>query len=176
MDKQKISRIPVLGIVLVVIGAALLLRQLRIVHVDAPTFVFFGLIAYGGTMIVRSYLMNIRQALFFGSLCFFSGVLLVMGKYDVIENSPFIYVPGFLIVFGLAFLMLFVFNFRDYHLLVPALIFIGIGVAFMMTEVGYWYVSDVKDVIRMYWPAALILFGGLMLLKRSSSANKQADK
>ena len=176
MDKQKISRIPVLGIVLVVIGAALLLRQLRIVRVDAATFVFFGLIAYGGTMIVRSYVMNIRQSLFFGSLCFFSGVLLVLGKYDVVENSPFIYVPGFLIVFGLAFLMLFVFNFSDYHLLVPALIFIGIGVAFMLTEVGYWYVSDVKDVIRMYWPVALILFGGLILLKRSSSANRQADK
>ena len=39
-----------------------------------------------------------------------------------------------------------------------------------------WYVSDVKDVIRMYWPVALILFGGLILLKRSSSANRQADK
>lgn len=168
MDKQKLSRIPVLGIVLVVIGSALLLRQLRIVHVDAATFIFFGLIAYGGTIIIRSFVMEIRQALFFGSLCFYSGILLLLGKYDIVESSPFIYVPGFLIVFGIAFLMLFVFNFRDFHLLVPALIFIGLGVAFMLTEIGYWYVSDVKDVIRMYWPVALIVFGGLMLLRRNS--------
>ena len=176
MDKQKISRIPILGIILVIIGAALLLRQLRIVHVDAATFVIFGLIAYGGTMITRSYLMNIRQALFFGSLCFFSGVLLVLGKYDVVENSPFIYVPGFLIVFGVAFLMLYVFNFNDFHLLVPAVIFIGLGVAFMLTEVGYWYVSDVKEAVKMYWPVALIVFGGLILLKRNSKSQIPNNK
>src|SRR3990172_4668031 len=175
MDKQKISRIPILGIILVIIGAALLLRQLRIVHVDAGTFLIFGLIAYGGSMIVRSYMMNIRQSLFFGCLCFFSGVLLVLGKYDVRENSPFTYVPGFLIVFGIAFLMLFVFNFHDYQLLVQSLIFIALGVAFMLTEVGYWYVSDVKDAIKMFWPVALILFGGLILLKRRENARDKSN-
>jgi hypothetical protein len=170
MDKQKISRIPILGIILVVLGAGLLLRQLHFIRVDGVTILLFGLIAYGGAMIIRSYTMNIRQALFFGSLCFFSGILLVLGKYDVIENSPFIYVPGFLLVFGVAFLMLFIFNLNDFHLLVPALIFIGLGVAFMMTEIGYWYVSDVKDAVRMYWPVALIVFGGLMLLRRNAKS------
>ena len=168
MDKQQMFRIPILGIVLIVLGAGLLLRQLHIIRIDGATFLLFGLIAYGGAMIIRSFTMDLRQSLFFGSLCFYAGVLLVLGKYRVIENSPYIYVPGFLIVFGLAFLMLFLFNFRDFHLLVPAVIFIGLGSAFMMTEVGYWYVSDVKDVIRKYWPVALILFGGLILLRRNS--------
>jgi len=176
MDKQNFSRIPVLGIVLVVIGAALLLRQLHIIRIDAATFVFFGMIAYGGTTIIRSFTMNIRQSLFFGSLCFYSGVLLVLGKYDVVENSPFIYIPGFLLVFGLAFLMLFVFNFRDFHLLVPAIIFIGLGVAFMMTEIGYWYVSDVKEAVKMYWPLALIVFGGLILLRRNTKSQIPNNK
>ena len=176
MDKQQITRVPILGLFLVILGVGLLLRQLNIVNVDGETFLIFGLVAYGGAMVIRSFTMDIRQSLFFGSLCFYSGVLLLLGKYDLVENSPFIYVPGFLIVFGLAFLMLFVFNFKDYHLLVPSFIFIGIGVAFMMTEIGYWYVSDVKDVIRMYWPAALILFGGLMLLKRNSKSQIPNNK
>lgn len=176
MDKQQIKRIPILGIFLVILGVGLLLRQLNILKIDGETFLIFGLVAYGGAMVIRSFTMDIRQSLFFGSLCFYAGVLLLMGKYDLVENSPFIYVPGFLIVFGLAFLMLFVFNFKDFHLLVPSFIFIGIGVAFMMTEIGYWYVSDVKDVIKMYWPAALILFGGLMLLRRNSKSQIPHDK
>jgi len=45
-------------------------------------------------------------------------------------------------------------------------IFIGLGVAFMMTEIGYWYVGDVKEAISMYWPVALIVFGGLMLVRK----------
>ncbi|MEW5798747.1 MAG: hypothetical protein AB1728_07040 [Bacteroidota bacterium] len=176
MDKQQIKRIPILGIFLVVLGVGLLLRQLNILKIDGGAFLIFGLVAYGGAMVIRSFTIAIRQSLFFGSLCFYSGVLLLLGKYDLVENSPFIYVPGFLIVFGLAFLMLFIFNFKDYHLLVPSFIFIGIGVAFMMTEIGYWYVSDVKDVIRMYWPAALILFGGLLLLRRNSKSQIPNNK
>lgn len=166
MDKQQISRIPFFGIILVVIGVGLLLRQMHIIRIDGGTMILLGLIVYGGAMIIRSYLMNVRQSLFFGSLCFYSGVLLLLGEYSVIERSPYLYVPGFLIIFGLAFVMLFIFRYQDFHLLIPAIIFIGLGIAFMMTEIGYLYPSDVKDAIRQYWPVAIIAFGALMLLRR----------
>ncbi|MFA6456550.1 MAG: DUF5668 domain-containing protein [Bacteroidota bacterium] len=166
MDKQQFNRIPFFGIILVLIGVGLLLRQLHIIHVDGVSLVLFGMIGYGGAMILRSFMSNIRQSLFFGSLCFFSGVLLVLGKYDLIENSAYIYVPGFLLSFGLSFFMLYLFNFRDYQLLIPAVIFSGLGIAFMMTEIGYLYPSDVKEAIRQYWPVAIILFGVLMLFRR----------
>jgi len=168
MKTDQFSRIPILGIFLIVLGTGLLLKQLNVIHIDGKTFLLFGLVAYGGAMVIRSFIFNIRQSLFLGSLCFYSGVLLLLGKYDLVENSAYVYIPGFLIVFGMAFLMLFIYNIRDIHLLVPAFIFVAIGVAFMMTEIGYWYVSDVKDVIRMYWPVALILFGFLILLRRNS--------
>lgn len=166
MDKQQITRIPILGILLVVVGVGLLLRKVHFLQIDGVTILLFGLVVYGSLTIVRSFATDIRQSLFFGSLCFYSGTLLLLGKYHFIENSPFLYVPGFLIVFGVAFLMLFVFNMKDVHLLVPSLIFIGIGVAFMLTETGYWYVSDVKEAIRMYWPVALVLFGALLLVSK----------
>ncbi|MDP1677684.1 MAG: DUF5668 domain-containing protein [Bacteroidota bacterium] len=166
MDTQKIKRIPVFGIILVVLGVGLLLRQLHIVHIDGWSMLLFGLIVYGGAMIIRSFVTNVRQSLFFGSLCFYSGIVLVLGKYGFIENTPFTYVPGFLIAFGLSFLMLFVFTFSELHLLVPAVIFIGLGTAFMMTEIGFFYPSDIKEAIRTYWPVAIILFGVLMLFSR----------
>jgi len=168
MDALKAKKIPVLGIVLIVLGIGLLLRQLNIITIDAVTVIVGAITVYGGTMVVRSFSLNIRQSLFFGSLCFFSGVVILLGKYHVIERSPYIYVPAFLMVFGLAFLMLFIFNLKDFHLLVPAGIFIGLGVAFMMTEIGLWYVEDVKDAIAMYWPAALIVFGGLLLVRKKN--------
>ncbi|MDD8017733.1 MAG: hypothetical protein PHP42_05130 [Bacteroidota bacterium] len=166
MEKKDFNRIPIFGIVLVVLGVGLLLRQLHIIRIEGGTFLLFGLLIYGMATVIRSFVMNVRNQIFFGSLCFFSGILLLLGKYDVVESSPFVYVPGFLIVFGLAFTTLFIFNIKDFHLLVPAAVFILIGTAFMMTEVGFWYVSDVREAIGMYWPAALIIFGGLMLLRR----------
>lgn len=172
MDKQQIQRIPLFGIILVVVGVGLLMRQLHIIRIDGISLLLMGFIAYGGAMVVRSFLMNIRQSLFLGGLCFFSGVLLVLGKYGVIENSPFIYVPGFLIVFGLAFTMLFVFNFKDFHLLVPALLFLGLGAAFMMTEIGFLYPSDVKEAVMHYWPVVIILFGVLMLFRRKPNSKE----
>lgn len=166
MDKLKLNRIPIFGIILVVLGVGLLLRQMNIIRVDGGSILLFGLIAYGATMVIRSFITDIRQSLFFGSLCFFTGILLLLGNYDLIEHSPYVFVPGFLMVFGLAFLTLFIFNFKDFHLLVPAVIFIGLGIAFMMTEIGYLYPSDVKEAVRQYWPVAIILFGVLMLFRR----------
>lgn len=167
MDKKEFNRIPFFGIILVLTGVGLLLRQLHIIRLDGTSMVLFGLIAYGAAMIIRSFTTNIRQALFFGSLCFFSGVVLLLGKYELIEHSAYVYVPGFLMAVGLSFAMLYIYNFRDVHLLVPTIIFLALGVAFMMTEVGYLYPSDVKEAIRQYWPVAFIIFGALMLFKRS---------
>ena len=166
MDKQGIMRIPIFGIIVVTFGVVLLLRQIHLISIDGYSIVLFGVLVYGGAMIIRSYSLNVRQSLYFGSLCFYSALVLLLGKYDVIEQSPYVYVPAFLIVFGLSFVMLFIFNMRDFHLLVPSVIFIGLGVAFMMTEIGYWYVGDVKEAISMYWPVALIVFGGLMLVRK----------
>lgn len=166
MDRQALKRIPILGIIAITFGVVLLLRQMHIIDVDGMTIVVVGVFAYGGAMILRSFILNIRQSLFFGSVCFYSALVLLMGKFGLIEQSPYIYVPAFLIVFGLSFLMLFVFNLGDLHLLVPSLIFIGLGITFMLTEIGYWYVGDVKEAVAMYWPVALIVFGGLLLVRR----------
>ena len=166
MDKQGLMRIPIFGIIVVTFGVVLLLRQIHLISIDGYSIVLFGVLVYGGAMIIRSYALNVRQSLYFGSLCFYSALVLLMGKYGGIEQTPFVYGPGFLIDFGLSLVMLFIFNMRDFHLLVPSVIFIGLGVAFMMTEIGYWYVGDVKEAISMYWPVALIVFGGLMLVRK----------
>ncbi|MFZ4620013.1 MAG: LiaI-LiaF-like domain-containing protein [Bacteroidota bacterium] len=166
MDKQQINKVPIFGIILVMVGAGLLLRQMNIIRIDGKSMLLFGFVAYGAAMIIRSFVMNIRQSLFIGSVSFFSGVLLVLGHYELIEPTAYVYVPGFLMTFGLSFLMLFIFNYKDFHLLLPATIFIGLGIAFMMTEIGYLYPSDVKEAIQQYWPVAIILFGVLMLFRR----------
>ncbi|MCK9408175.1 MAG: DUF5668 domain-containing protein [Bacteriovoracaceae bacterium] len=166
MDKKEFNRIPFFGIILVLIGVGLLLRQLHIIRIDGTSMVLFGVVAYGAAMVFRSFMSNIRQALFFGSLCFFSGIVLLLGKYDLIEHSSSVYVPGFLLSVGLSFTMLYIYNFKDYHLIVPSAIFIALGIAFMMTEIGYLYPSDVKDAVQQYWPVAIIAFGILMLFRR----------
>ena len=169
MDKQQINKIPVFGIILVTVGVGLLLRQMEILRVDGKSLLLFGAAAYGAAMIIRSFLMNIRQSLFLGSVSFFIGILFLLGHYELIEPTAYIYVPGILISFGLSFMMLFIFNYKDVHLLLPAVIFVGLGIAFMMTELGYLYPRDVKDAISRYWPVAIILFGVLMLFRRKET-------
>jgi hypothetical protein len=168
MNKKEFQRIPVIGIILVLLGALLLMKQLNMVKLNTAIVISMGFTLYGAVAVIRSYSTNIRRSLFWGGLCFFGGILFMLSGFDLISRSPEVLIPAFIIIFGLAFVTLYLFNFRDIHLLIPAILFIGIGTALMMTELGFWYVSDVWTNVHHYWPIALILFGISMLLRKKN--------
>jgi hypothetical protein len=166
MEQNPINRFPIIGLVLVLLGVALLLNQMNVIHIGGIALVWLGLLVYGAAVVIRSFINNDRSKVFFGTLCFLTGILFFIHKAGFISGAFSIYFPAFIIIFGLAFFMLFVFNMKDWHLLIPALIFLALGAALMLTHLGYWYSRDVWRTITSYWPILLIIFGGTMLIRR----------
>jgi hypothetical protein len=72
-----------------------------------------------------------------------------------------------LVIVGLSFLMMYISVPKEWQLLIPAVLILGIGVVLIMTEYGYFYQHDVFEAVRMYWPVGLILFGGAMVARRA---------
>ncbi|HTR81423.1 MAG TPA: hypothetical protein VMM58_07310 [Bacteroidota bacterium] len=166
MEQHNFNRFPIIGLVLVLLGIALLLNQMDVIHIGGWSLVWLGLLIYGAAVVIRSFINNDRSKVFFGTLCFLSGILFFFRKENIIHGTFSIYFPAFIIIVGLAFFMLFVFNMNDWHLLIPSFIFLGLGAALMLTHLGYWYSRDVWHTVGSYWPLILILVGGTMLVRR----------
>jgi hypothetical protein len=166
MEQNSINRFPIIGLVLVLLGVALLLNQMNVIHIGGMALVWLGLLVYGAAVVIRSFINNDRSKVFFGTLCFLTGILFFIHKAGFIGGAFSIYFPAFIIIVGLAFFMLFVFNTKDWHLLIPALIFLALGAALMLTHLGYWYSRDVWKTIASYWPLLLIVIGGTLLIRR----------
>lgn len=165
----KEQKIPLVGIIFIAIGAGLLLRQLHIVPFTFGTIFFGGVTVGGALLVVRCYLNNVRRGIFFGSLCFYGGMLFFLSECEYISHQPSVIIPALLVGLGLSFLSLFIFNPRDIHLLIPVLVFAGFGATFALTELGYWYYEDVWNITSQYWPLLLILFGLLIVFRKRTS-------
>ena len=166
MEQKAFSRFPIIGLVMVLLGVALLLNQMEVIHIGGWALLWLGLFFYGAAVVIRSFINNDRSKVFFGTLCFLAGILFFLRRENFIYGTFSLYFPAFIIIVGLAFLMLFVFNVKDWHLLIPAFIFLALGAALMLTHLGYWYNRDVWRAIGSYWPLILILIGGTMLIRR----------
>lgn len=166
MAREMVNRIPIIGFVLVLLGVTLLLNQMDVIDIGGWSLIWIGLALFGGATVIRSFMYNERQRIFFGTFCFLAGILFFLKKAGFIYGNVAIYFPAFLLIFGFSFFMLFVFNMKDWHLLIPAFIFLGLGAAMMMTALGLWYSADVWRAIHSYWPLILILLGVVMLIRR----------
>lgn len=169
MSSEQRNRVSLIGAILVLIGVALLLRQMHMLDISGKKLLFIALALYGGATVTRSLLYNVRHKIFWGSLCFFSGILLTLKEYGLVYGSAPMFLPAVLVIFGFSFLVLFIFNVRDWHLIIPSLLFIGLGASLMLTELRMLYAEQVWHVLRNYWPVALILMGGAMVLRRRSA-------
>lgn len=166
MEETAQYRLPIIGIVLVLLGVALLLDQMEIIAIGGWTLLWVGLGIYGGATVARSFVVRDRRKVFIGTLLFLAGILFTLRRLDLVAGAAPVIIPAFIVMFGLGFFMLFVFDPHDAHLLIPAVLFVGLGAALMMTELGYWYVRDVWHTIGTYWPLLLVLAGVMMLLRK----------
>lgn len=169
MSSEQRNKVSLIGAILVLIGVALLLKQMHILDINGKKLLWIALTVYGGATVTRSFWYNVRHKIFWGSLCFFTGILFTMREYGLVYGSAPMFLPAALVIFGFSFLVLFVFNVKDWHLLIPSLLFLGLGSALMLTELKLLYAEQVWHVVHDYWPVALILMGGAMVLRKRST-------
>jgi hypothetical protein len=64
---------------------------------------------------------------------------------------------------------------RNVAVLVPAVLFVGFGVAMILVEYDYLDWWEVRRAIRTYWPLVLILWGAAIMLKRRPRVSQSSD-
>jgi len=156
------------GIALIVFGLLLLLVKTNVIDIGSEQVLWVALMVLGIGLVVKGFSYDKRGKIFWGTVLFLYSVYFFLNEFDFIQYYHHIFLPSTFLIFGIAFFMLFINNIREWAILIPAFFFTGIGVAFMMSELGYIYDDDVWSVCWHYWPVLLIAIGlGIMLKRRT---------
>ncbi len=162
------------GLFLIFLGAILLLNKLVPDAINWRHVYPIILAGLGLWMLVAAFTNRKpdKGGVFPGTLLLFFGLFFLLRNFDLV---PYYYVrdiwPVFLIIFGLAFLASFIAKPSDWGVLIPASIFILLGVFFLLK---IYYIIDWEfwELAGDYWPVLLILIGASIIwgsLKRRNS-------
>ena len=162
------GKFPWFGAILILVGVTMLLSRLHVVPLGWRE-VFWGLVAaFGAYKIWTGFTWGHKGAIFWGTLLFLFGAYRILYHLEIYELPMDLGFPAFVTMIGIGFFMIFVSAPREWHLLIPALFFLVIGVGMGMSELGYMYRWEFLRAIKTYWPLVLILFGASLLLNRRS--------
>ena len=159
-------RLPVFGILLLVVGIALLLEKLDVIEFGWSKVLWAAVAVLGAAIVIRSFVQNGRGGIFWGTLLFLYGLFFLLRSLDLIESHVTVFMPASFTILGFGFLMLFVSDPKDWHLLIPSVILLGFGGAFMLAEAGYIHRWEMWDTFRTWWPLVLVLVGFSLILRR----------
>ncbi len=176
MSTHKHSLLP--GLILILIGAVLLVNKLTPYSFGWDEIYPLILIAIGILILISVIGKRDRGAVFFGTIFFLIGLFYFIKNYELISHY---YMRAewqtFLIILGLAFCSVFVVKPSDWGVLLPASIFLLLGIGFLLRKfhIIYW---DIGDIISDYWPVILIIIGGGIIagaLKRQPCCTETSD-
>mgnify|MGYP001239066332 FL=1 len=159
------------GILLIIFGAAMLMDRLGVINIDFANL-FWPLMMIVGLMIVgKGFASDKRGKIYWGTVLFMYSLFFLMRSIDTFELHGYIFFPASFLIFGIAFFMMYLTNLKDWPLLIPAVVLCFIGSMFILTEYGFLYKWEVWDIVRLWWPIILIMFGLAMLLRRKCNSS-----
>ena len=169
MEEKSMKRnytVSLIGVVLIVMGAALILSRLHIVPYRWD-IIFWGSIGvYGLLATALAFVTRRRGAAFLGSVLFFFSIAAILHRMHLVESAPWDWFATLSLILGFSFLILFFFDPRRIGTLIPAILFGAYGVFYYL----WWYDMiewfDVMHYVRIYWPVLLVLWGLSILLHR----------
>lgn len=165
MDRMK-RQFSWLGAVLILLGGLLLMRRLHVFDIRMAQIIFGFMIIWGIVLVGRGFSAIANGKVFWGTALFLFGVYFFIRDIDFLDISYRLIIPATFLIFGTAFLMMWLNNVREWQVLIPAFLIGGAGVAFLMSEFGYLSYWDVWETLHRYWPIAIILLGiGIMFRK-----------
>jgi len=175
MNKNSSSLI--IGLIFILVGAGLLMDKMHLFNFGWPEIypVIFILIA---AVSLINAIAGHKSSAFWGGLFGVLGVFFALRNYDLI---PFYWFdefwPIFLIALGVGFIVLYIFNPRDWGVLIPGVILTGLGLIFIFEAMNL--IDDlfeiILDAVWTYWPLALVLLG-IALILGSLKRKEHRDK
>ncbi|CUT02608.1 LiaI-LiaF-like domain-containing protein [Candidatus Chrysopegis kryptomonas] len=165
--EKKTSKVSlVFGVILVLIGLVILLDKLGVVYLSWKKILSILLVIAGAYLGYSGFGLNSNSKVFWGSILFFFGIYLFIDSFGFLNPDVHFFWPVVLITTGLAFLMSFVNRPNDFALLLPAVALVGIGVLFLLTNLGVIYSFEVWESVEKFWPVLLIILGLYLILKK----------
>jgi len=150
------------GLILILIGAILLIHKLipdafSWSKIHPLIFMALGVLLYVAILGRQN-----KGAVFPATILFLLGLFYFVRNYDIIDYYDELW-PVLSIILGLAFVSIFITKPANWGVLIPAGIFLFLGVVFLLRKfyIIYW---DVWDLVSDYWPVILIIIGGGIIL------------
>ena len=152
-----------LGIVLIVVGLAMLFDHLHVLSLSWWLVFWISVTVVSATLVVRNSRRK-EGGTFWLTVLFFFGLYKTLRHLGTLEFHESMGFPLLLVFAGIGIAVV-VFTYpAKWHLAVPAIALIGIGSAMLLAEFNVLCVDDVRAAVSNYWPYAVILFGAAMLL------------
>lgn len=167
MERPRNS-IPWNGIILILLGIILLLSHTKVINIHFSQILWSFLIVYGFISTIRGYRLNHNSKIFWGTVIFLFGMYFLINTFDLVETYHGQFVAVLFLIFGFAFLTIYMNNFREVISLIVGILLFTAGIFLMFENYGYLDWMDVRTLIRTYWPVILILIGLRLLLKKSN--------
>jgi hypothetical protein len=162
--KALAMKFPWFGITLVAIGAALLVLNLRVVHVGWPTVIWAVIGAVGAVKLIRGITARCRREAFWGVVLLAAGLLAAMVREDVYDIGPGVAFAGLMMAVGAGFIVMFLLAPGGWRVLIPALIFLVFGASIMAVELDFVDRWQVGRMLATFWPVAFIAWGAALLV------------
>lgn len=163
------------GIILILLGAILLLDRMNVLDLTFSQIFWPLVMLYGIWRVARGFSRNSQRRVFTGTLFFLYGLFFFIRTWDFVEFYHHTFLAATFLIFGIAFLMLYLNRLSEWIYLIPFTLLSGIGTAFLLTELGYLDRWEVWDLVRLYWPAALVLIGIAIMLRRRGGSQAQSS-
>jgi len=165
---MKNRRVSWFGLALILVGALLLLQRMEFIHLHWSVLLWASMALLGLRLLLTGFPQSRRGRVFWGTQILLFGTYQVAGGIGLIGQHWYYLAPAWLMFIGAGFLMMYLTDMRNWHLLVPATAAGGFGLMLLLAEFGVLSRWEVTDAVKEYWPIALILFGLLMLLSQVS--------
>ncbi len=155
-----------LGLLLLLFGVLLLMSRAGVVDLNLTRIAAFAVLIVGAFEAIMAFAYSNQRRLFWGSVLFLSAMLVLLVSYEYIPASWSQIWPSALIIPGLAFLMLFFSNPREYSLLIIAALFVVVGWSLLMARRGdYGFSEGIFGALRFLVPAAVVAAGVYIIWK-----------
>jgi len=164
------------GLIFILVGVGLLLDRVHL-------FNFGWVQIYPIIFLIIAALSFLNAAGGQRNSAFWGGIFAVLGLFFLLRNFsiiPFFWFAEFwpiiLIALGVGFIVLYIFNPRDWGVLIPGFILLFIGGLFALGSMDV--INDVFEftfnILSIYWPLLLVLFG-ISLILNSLRTTKESD-
>ena len=163
----------VLGILFIFIGLILIFKQYH--FWDFYFLKSYGLFIVGILLFVQGIILKPRRRIYLSTILILIGLFYILSDFDLFYTSRRLLLPVYIIILGLGFYPLFLFQNKRWDFLLAGNVILLIGIIFL-----FWHLELINHLFLInlannYWPLILIIFGIIFLVSSFYKINRKVN-